>query len=1071
MTINNTISSLNEEQILAELLDRADNWLWEISIAYGGKPHSPLVLNGEWQNCGYKQAYIGNYGFYPDGKPYVRVTYSNFKCGGIKQVFPFKETYNQIIKDHRAGKTYTPKTRKVTQQNQTDEETTLKQSLKQDILKQILASEKALWDDGTENLPYLHSYWKNKGFTVNIVDPSIRYVCIDANKFNAFPEIAIMAKIIGIDGELKGFQKIYDSGRKELTQAMSKKSSFITLGIGEVLPETLKEVFTTEGLATGASVRQALDIEIPVVITLDSGNIENVVSTLRTNYGTKSKCLITIVADNDYWKTLELDPVTNKPKPNAGLTKAHPVALRHRCKIISPNFDGLDTSKLPTDFNDLMQLTSIDEVKRQLTLSRKPNLHLAITEESLEQEKKRIWSQFFGHKIISINERYLPDDVGDEDDGNIRTLEELILGRKVSLLRCPIGTGKTFAIGKVLKTLRGYSVLYITYLTSLNKQAATLLGLEDYTDYQGYNSPEYAKLTELQKLSICLNSLFKLLDKNDKLVRKVDIVIIDEITQVIRSLTSMHIQDKVRVISALKQLVQSAKHLVLMDAHIDSTTLDLLKEWLPEEKFFVLLNQYQVGKNRDIILYEHEGMIADKALEALNNGQRVFIVTNNKRQARRLFKLLEQVAGKRGLYVSGDNGADIEVKLLFADVNKEVLKYDFIIASPSITSGISIDVDVFGFVGGIFTHTVNTPMDALQALGRVRKANTFHVYVSDIKQVLPTEEDIIAAKWKYTHQHDQNLLPFEDLSNDELIDVAQDYKKICISATREANFAKQDFLIRFIKLCILDGYNICYRDNTAQQQAQAKFLQAESTDLENQEFVKGRATSITVSDEEHEQLKKKPSKTMTETWQLDKKEILDFYVLDEGTPQEIVEQTIVQDRRGKGRKEITNLEIALSSDNQIEKLRTDEAKAGITLDPDRRAFATERQAYRQILAFGGINTELISDESHYSAQTLLTTFVPWIVSQYLVLKGIFPRLASPQAIERDPVRVFGTLLRKLGLSHHRVGDSKNGQYMVDIGRLENIRELLLKRGKIPNNQTNNAYKNIYAPCVKPTKTV
>lgn len=1041
-------SSLSEDQILSELLDRCDDWLWETVIAYRGKPQSPPVLNDEWQNCGYKQGYIGEFGFYPDGKAYVHCTYNHYKHGSTP--FLDKEIRSQIINDHRAGKAYAPRYKKSTQENETPK------PAKEEIFRKALAEDKAIWDDGVENLPYLHNYWKSKGFRENIVDPSIRYVAATTTI------IAIMVKVIGIDGELKGFQKIYSSGDKEFTTAMSKKGNFIALGTDGVLPEKLKEVWTTEGLATGASVRLALDNKTPVIVTLDAGNIESVVSNLRTKYGTKSKCSITIVADDDQWVALELDPVTNKPKPNAGLTKSHPVALRHRCKIISPNFEGLDTSRLPTDFDDLRQLSSLDEAKRQLSLAKRPNLHIAITQESLDQERKRIWQNFFENKVISINERYLTDYVADDEDGNIRTLEELILAHRVSLLRCPIGTGKTFAIGKVLKALKGYSVLYITYLTSLNKQGATRLELEDYTDYQGYNNPEYAKLTELQKLSICLNSLFKLLDKDGNLVRKVDIVIIDEIQQVIRRLTSS-IKHKVQVLSALKQLVQSAKHLVLMDAHIDTVTLDLLKEWLPREKFFALLNEYKVGKGRNILLYEHEGMIADKAIEAINNGQRAFIVTNNKRQARQLFKLLEKATGKKGLYVSGDNGGDVAVKLFFENVNREVLNYDFIIASPSITSGISIDEDVFGFVGGVFTHTINTPTDALQALGRVRKANVFHVYISDIKQVLPTGEEEIAAKWTHTHKHDETLLPFEDISNNQLIDVAQDYKKICISATKEANFAKQDFLTRFIKLCILDGYQIAYADSTPELEDQAKFLQSEGKDLEDIEFIKDRATSKTLTDEEHEQLKEKPRKTLEETCQTDKKDILDFYVLDEETPQEIVEQTIVEDRRGKGRKEITNLEIALASDSQIQEMRKNEAKAGIELERDKKAFATERETYSKILTIAGVSTELTADGSRYSAETLLETLVPWILSNYLVLKGIFPRLAKPEQIERDPVRVFGSLLNRLGLSHHRIGNRENAEYSIKLAELEKRREVVLRRGKVlikPRGVTDDVYNII-----------
>lgn len=1050
------ISTLNQEQILAELLDKADDWLWETAIAYEGKPHTPLALNEQWQGCGHKQAYIGKYGFYRDGKAYVRVTYHNFKHGGINLRFPYEETYKEIVNKRKSGNSYTPRTinRKVTQEHQIDKAT---------ILKLALACDQELWDDGTDNLPYLHSYWEKKGFTENIVDPSVRYCYIAPNRNSAFPEIIVMAKIIGIDGELKGYQKIFPNGDKYLTPAMPKTGNFIILGTDGILPEKLKEIWTVEGLATGATVKQALDNKIPVIATLDAGNIENVVSKLRAKYGSKSKCPITIVADDDKWVALELDPVTNKPKPNAGLTKAHPVALRHRCKIVSPNFTDLDVSSKPTDFNDLMKLVSIDEVKRQLALAKKPDLHIAITEQSLIEEKKRIRQQFFGHNIVPINERYLPNDLPDSENGNIRTIGDFVFSNKVSLFKCPMGTGKTTAIGKLVKQYPHYSIMFITHRISLATDIATRLDIENYINYQGINNDEYAKLHELKELSICVNSLFRLLDEHGKLRRAFDIIATDEITQVIRSLTSMHIKDKVRVISALKQLVQSAKHIIPMDAHIDNPTLELLKEWLPKERFFVLLNEYQVGKNRNIILYDHEGMIGDKALEALKNGQRVFIVTNNKRQASRLYKLFRKVTGKRGLCISSDTGGNAQVKAFFENVNREILNYDFVIASPSVTSGISIDNDVIGFAGGIFTHVVNTPMDALQALCRVRKANTFHVYVSDIKQVLPTTEEEISAKWKYTHKHDETLLSFEDLSNDELIDVAQDYKKICLLVTKEANYSQQDFLSRFIKLCILDGYNITYWDSTPESTEKAKFLQAEATDLENKEFVKDRATSITPTEEEHARLKKKSAKTEEETWQFDKKEILDFYVLDEETPQEIVEQTIIEDRRGKGRKEITNLEIALSSDNQIQQMRKDEAEKGIVLDPDRRAFATEREAYRQILTIAGINTELISTNSRYSAEILLETFVPWVLSNYLVMKGIFKRLPSEKAIKRDPVRVFGTLLKRLGLSQKSIGRNEAGQYCVDPDKLDKSRKIIIKRGQISIITATgkyNVYKNI-----------
>jgi hypothetical protein len=102
-------------------------------------------------------------------------------------------------------------------------------------------------------------------------------------------------------------------------------------------------------------------------------------------------------------------------------------------------------------------------------------------------------------------------------------------------------------------------------------------------------------------------------------------------------------------------------------------------------------------------------MIIDKAIETIENGQRALVVTNCKRQARQLY-LAAQKQDKKHLYISGDNPGDIDVKLLFENVNREAPNYDLIVTSPSVSSGISIDEDIFGFVGGIFEPKLFTPM-------------------------------------------------------------------------------------------------------------------------------------------------------------------------------------------------------------------------------------------------------------------------------------------------------------------------------------------------------------------------
>lgn len=1146
---------LNNDLILAEMLERATDWLWETAIRYEGKPHAPLVLNNHWQKCGLKQAYIGSYGYNQSNLPYVSVTYHNFKHGGITHSFPSWECYQQIVTELKMGKTFTKRVRPVEQERRV-------QVSNYSIFVQAFINDKELWDDGTDNLPYVHPYLKAKGFTENIVDPSIRYTTV-STKNSIYPEVIIIARLVNTEGTVKGFQKIFEDGTKLLTTGMRKIGAFITLGLdvldinkdaslinptsetnnyankscdsnnnnhihnnasndennndkhsndknnnassyenndntddadnelnsnedidsknnsisptkqksrrnknnnrtnitnnnpdvllpNVLLPDRISSLFTTEGLSTGQSVRLATGQATPVIVTVDAPNIDAVIHSLRKKYGSYSRCNITICADNDYWKSLEIDEYTGKRKPNTGLMKATPAASSYRCKLTFPIFESLDQSTKPKDFNDLMQISGIDETKRQIGLAVRPDLSLVIPDSALEKDKRRINSMFKKHKVIIINERYISETVPDPEDGNIRSVTELIMQNKVTLMRCPIGTGKTTSIINLLNEVKEH-ILYVCHLVSLSKDGSNRLNLDNYIDFRGF-SKYGEKITNADNLSICVNSLYKLLDKTLKIYNLPEVVAIDEISQVLRSLTSMQMEEKKAVLLSLKYLVQRVPHVVGLDAHIDNSVIETLENWLPKERFLILINEYQVGQGKKVLFYENPGMIGNLALEAIRRDERVFITTNSRRQAKEIYEMLTQLFGEVGLYIASDSTGEERVQAFFDNVNEEAKKYKFIIASPSVTSGISIDEDIFGFVGGIFNAVTNTPADALQSLGRVRKAQILHVYVSDQKQSLPTNDREIAAKWTETHQHDRNLLSFEDYLDDRWLDVAKDYTKLSVAVTKNTNYAMNDFYTSFIKLCRLDGYTLDYGDSSPEEIAQGKLFQVIAKEAEEQEYIESRAEASLISSEEKAELKKKCYKTREENCKMDKREIIDFYRIDEDASKEVIEQAIIDDKRGKRRTEIKNMEIALASDNQIQQLRENELKAGIDLLPDKRNFAVEREVYQKILACAGIdlklNTNVISP-LRYTADDLRETFVPFMQSHYLIVKGVVPRLPTIDAIKSDPIRTFGTLLKRIGLKQTKIGRNENNQYCVDINSLTSVKAIIIKRGKVP----------------------
>jgi len=159
-----------------------------------------------------------------------------------------------------------------------------------------------------------------------------------------FGEGFVAVPLKDAQGKLWSLQKIYPDGAKRFLKGGRKRACFHHLG-------TLKNgdaIYVTEGYATGATVYKA--ISQVTVIAFDAGNLEPVIGELKKAYPDSP---IIIAADNDSGKAC-----------NTGKEKAEAAARKWDCRVALPQFKDQTTN--PTDFNDLMLLEGIGEVKRQL---------------------------------------------------------------------------------------------------------------------------------------------------------------------------------------------------------------------------------------------------------------------------------------------------------------------------------------------------------------------------------------------------------------------------------------------------------------------------------------------------------------------------------------------------------------------------------------------------------------------------------------------------------------------------------------------------------------------------------
>jgi putative DNA primase/helicase len=157
----------------------------------------------------------------------------------------------------------------------------------------------------------------------------------------------LIIPLFGIDKQLHTLQFISSEGEKRFLSGGMISGNYFPIG---KMRKPTDKLYIGEGYATCMTIYQATGCA--VACAFNCGNLLPVARAIRTKL---LEAEIIVVADNDIY-------TDNNP----GLTKAREIATSIGVKYVYPDFAGIDVNSKPTDFNDLMQLTSIADVKRQL---------------------------------------------------------------------------------------------------------------------------------------------------------------------------------------------------------------------------------------------------------------------------------------------------------------------------------------------------------------------------------------------------------------------------------------------------------------------------------------------------------------------------------------------------------------------------------------------------------------------------------------------------------------------------------------------------------------------------------
>ncbi|MEA5574993.1 plasmid replication protein, CyRepA1 family [Anabaena sp. UHCC 0451] len=299
------------------------------------------------------------------------------------------------------------------------------------------------------------------------------------------------------------------------------------------------------------------------------------------------------------------------------------------------------------------------------------------------------------------------------------------------------GTGKTTGLEAVVNQAKSHNrpVLLITHRILLGKFLCAKIGIDWGISHEAWNIEEDSKLPISKSFGLCVDSLWKLNPEDWQGA----IIILDEVEQSLWHLLNSNTckYKRVKILGIFQQLITmvltTGGLVIAQDADLSDVSLEYL-QGLTATKItpWVVVNNWKPQQGWDVTFYDSPNptpLIHQLELDLIA-GRKCYVTTDSRTGRyscetierylkERLQKLRKEfpdtlVVSSQTTNTPGHAAADF-----IAAINQKITDYDTVFVTPSLGTGISIDVQHFDRVYGIFQGVI-PDSEARQALARVR---------------------------------------------------------------------------------------------------------------------------------------------------------------------------------------------------------------------------------------------------------------------------------------------------------------------------------------------------------------
>ena len=605
---------------------------------------------------------------------------------------------------------------------------------------------------------------------------------------------------------------------------------------------------------------------------------------------------------------------------------------------------------------------------------------------------------------------------------------EIVLEGKIIAIKSAKNTGKTEYIANIIQPEleRGRSVLIVTHRIQLAKALAKRVGINHISEVR---DDETGKLFGY---SLCINSLhpdsqaqFNPDDWDNS------IVVIDECEQVFWHLLNSQTcqSNRVAILRTFTKLLQNIAHsngtIILSDADLSGVSIDYIQNLTDKRlQLWLLNNSYNPNQGkRKLYLYHSPALLVAAVCQAIEKGERVLIhCSSREAKSKWAAQHLESLFGNKfpdrsRLLVDSQTVREPRHPACGCiDKLNEILQfYDIVIASPTIETGVSIDIKHFDSVWCL-ANGVQTVDAVCQTLERVRDDVPRHICITigGIKKVgngsdhtqglLASQHKTFRANFQFLAVAD-GFAKFDGFESQHL----STWAKYAVKANSGFINYKRDIIDKLQR----EGYELATDSDATSVEllAQEQKVEAEILVVKDLNYTADRQGKIAAKnpdDERLKELKQKAGKTKAECHQEAKGNLCRRYLTED-----ITHDLIIKDDDGLfpqlelryyltlGRDYLKNRDIA-----KLKRLSPDDEMNVFKPDANLKLLSTKIRVLEAL----DIQRFLCEDKT-FTSDNLVDWYKKITKHQY-VIKDVFGVWIDPEA---NPIRAAQQLLKTLGL--------------------------------------------------------